>query len=186
VLDVARRVLIEDGLEQFVLRHIAARAEMKLGNLQYYFATRDDLLEAVIRAEFDRDLATFRRDVVDRARPSDKLADVASTLVEHWSTGAGKVFLVLWLLAQCNERFARLKAEIYDTFHAELSAMLGRIDRHAGDEEVAVRARLITALLDGIAVQNIAVTKDDETASSELLARGTSLVSAIATGTAPT
>jgi AcrR family transcriptional regulator len=116
VLDVAREVLINDGLDQFVMRHIAQRAEIQLGNLQYYFASRDDLLKAVIRAEFDRDLATLRRAIATPAGPADGLADVARGLVENWCTGGSSVFMALALLAYHHERFTRLNAEIYETF----------------------------------------------------------------------
>ena len=54
ILACARTLLVEDGYDGFVLREVAARVGVTLGNLQYYFATRDDLLEAVIRAEFGR------------------------------------------------------------------------------------------------------------------------------------
>ena len=52
ILAVARRVLVGGGYDRFVLRESAGRVGVMLGNLQYYYATRDDLLEAVIRAEF--------------------------------------------------------------------------------------------------------------------------------------
>ncbi|QNE21041.1 TetR/AcrR family transcriptional regulator [Kribbella qitaiheensis] len=71
VLRVARDVLVKEGYDQFVLRRVAAAAEMKLGNLQYYFATRDDLLEAVIRAQFEPDLTALR---VATDLPDDDLA----------------------------------------------------------------------------------------------------------------
>lgn len=184
VLDAARAVLINDGLERFVLRDIAARSGITLGNLQYYFATRDDLLEAVIRAEFDRDLATFGRLVADRTAPTDELADISRGLVENWCTGGGSVFAALSLLAYHDERFARLNAEIYATFYAELGDLIRRIDPRASDEEVGARVLLVTSLLDGVALQTHAAVRDDA-ACGNLLARATALVGAIATGAAP-
>jgi len=60
ILATARDTLATRGLEGFVMREIAKRAVMQLGNLQYYFPTRGDLLEAVIRTEFEHNLATIR------------------------------------------------------------------------------------------------------------------------------
>ena len=182
VLDVARDVLINDGLDQFVMRHIAERAGMKLGNLQYYFATRDELLDAVIRAEFDRDLATLRRAIVATAEPAHELAEVARRLVENWCTGGSNVFMTLALLAYHHQRFARLNAEIYETFYAELGSLIRRIDPTADDREVTARAHLITSLLDGVSVQTHAALDHDDAACRQLLARATTLVSAIAMG----
>ena len=60
ILATAREILADSGLERFAMREIAKRADMGLGNLQYYFPTRDDLLEAVIEVEFEYNLETMR------------------------------------------------------------------------------------------------------------------------------
>jgi AcrR family transcriptional regulator len=184
VLDAARAVLVGDGLERFVMREIAARSGITLGNLQYYFATRDDLLEAVIRAEFDRDLSTFRRTVADRSQPVEELAGISRGLVENWCTGGGSVFAALSLLAYHNERFARLGAEIYRAFYAELGHLMRRIDPGASDEELTARVLLVTSVLDGVAMQTHAAVRD-EAACNHLLANATALVGAIASGATP-
>jgi AcrR family transcriptional regulator len=184
VLDAARAVLVAEGLERFVLREIAARSGITLGNLQYYFATRDDLLEAVIRAEFDRDLATFRRSIGGRSTPADELADISRQLVANWCTGGGSVFAAMTLLAYHDERFARLNAEIYEAFYAELGDLIGRIDPRADAAQVTTRVLLVTSLLDGVAMQTHAAVRDED-ACINLLADASALVGAIATGAAP-
>jgi AcrR family transcriptional regulator len=50
ILSVARKLLIEEGYNRFVLREIAAQSGITIGNLQYYFRTRELLLEAVTRS----------------------------------------------------------------------------------------------------------------------------------------
>jgi AcrR family transcriptional regulator len=184
VLHAARAVLVDDGLERFVMREIAARSGITLGNLQYYFATRDDLLEAVIRAEFDRDLSTFRRSVADPTQPADELTGISRSLVENWCTGGGSVFAALSLLAYHSERFAHLGAEIYGAFYAELGHVIRRIDPRAGDEELTARVMLVTSVLDGVAMQTHAAVRDDA-ACNTLLANATALVGAIASGATP-
>jgi AcrR family transcriptional regulator len=184
VLDAARAVLVTEGLERFVVREIATRSGVSLGNLQYYFATRDDLLEAVIRAEFDRDLAAFRRSLADQSAPAEELADISRQLVENWCTGGGSVFAALSLLAYHDDRFARLNAEIYETFYGELGALIRRIDPGAPDDAVATRVLLVTSLLDGVAMQTHAAVRDDA-ACNRLMADASALVGAIATGESP-
>lgn len=178
LVDLARTVLVEEGLDRFVLRDIAARAGMTVGNLQYYFPTRDDLLIAVIRAEFDRDLATVRGVV---AGTDGSLADVAHRLVHGWCDGGSSIFTALSLLAFHHERFRRLNREIYETFYAELGAVIRAADPDAADGEIADRARLVTALLDGVALQIHAAVTDVRTCD-ELLRRATTQVVAIARG----
>ena len=172
VLAVARELLVEEGFDQFVLRRVAAKAEMKLGNLQYYFATRDDLLEALIRAEFEHDLAAVRR-----ATTIDGLTESARALVRNWTTGAGAVFGTMSLLAYHDARFRRLNHEIYEAFYRELGVLIRRVTPGLSDQEIRMRARLITSVLDGVAMQIHA----GATNRTELTKRATALVTSIAT-----
>jgi AcrR family transcriptional regulator len=181
VLDAARAVLVEDGLDRFVLREIAARVGITLGNLQYYFATRDDLLEAVIRGEFDRDLAAFCDEFAAPSTPAAQLGDICRRLVENWCTGGGSVFAALSLLAYHHDRFARLNTEIYASFYAEVGALLRRIDPGASASEVAERTALVTSVLDGVAMQVHAGAFGGMTCD-DLLDCASALVGTIATG----
>lgn len=191
LVGLARSVLVDEGLDRFVLRDIAARAGMTVGNLQYYFPTRDDLLTAVVEAEFDRDLAAIRSAVAGMGTDTDTgaggsgLAAIAERLVCNWCDGGSSVFTALSLLAFHHERFRLLNREIYTTFYAELGSVIRAADPGAGDDEVAARARLITALLDGVAIQiHAAVAEAD--ACEDLLARATTHLVTLATGPTPT
>jgi AcrR family transcriptional regulator len=183
VLELARTVLVEEGLERFVLRDIAARCGMRVGNLQYYFATREDLLEEVIRAEFDRDLAVVRGIVGDAdERPAaERLPSIAAGLLDNWCSGGSSVFTALSLLAFHHERFAQLAGHIYATLYAEIGVLLRSIDHSATDSEIATRATLITAVLDGVAMQVHTALRDDTTCT-DLIGRATSLIESIARG----
>ncbi|TCC06266.1 TetR/AcrR family transcriptional regulator [Kribbella soli] len=174
VLAVARGLLVEDGFDQFVLRRVAAKAGMKLGNLQYYFATRDDLLEALIRAEFEHDLAAVRR-----ATTLDGLAEAAHELVRNWTTGAGSIFGTMSLLAYHDARFRRLNHEIYEAFYRELGVLIRQVSPGLTDQEIRMRARLITSVLDGVAMQIHAGAAN----RTELVRRAATLLTTIATDT---
>jgi len=183
VLALARTGLVEEGLERFVLREIAARAGMSVGNLQYYFPTREDLLEEVIRAEFDRDLVVVRDLLGDAGprSPADRLPSIAAGLLDNWCSGGSSVFTALSLLAFHHPRFAALARQIYGTFYAEIGALVRSIDPEASDDEVAARAVLITAVLDGVAMQEHPALCD-EAACDDLLVRATALLESIARG----
>lgn len=176
VLATARELLVEEGFDQFVLRRVAAKAEMKLGNLQYYFATRDDLLEAVIRAEFDRDLDALR--LATTVESAEGLKTAARALVRNWTTGAGSVFGTMSLLAYHHARFRELNREIYETFYRELGVLVRQVTPALREAEIAARARLITSVLDGVAMQIHA----GATGRRELTNRAADLVVTIASG----
>jgi AcrR family transcriptional regulator len=61
ILDVAKKMLLENGPHAFVLRDVAERLGITHGNLQYYFRTRHDLLVGI----FDQELAKYTEGVKD-------------------------------------------------------------------------------------------------------------------------
>jgi TetR/AcrR family transcriptional regulator, transcriptional repressor for nem operon len=67
----ARRVLHEQGIERTTLADIAAAADVPVGNIYYYFKTKDDLVAAVIAAhaqEIRATLAALERHRTPKAR----------------------------------------------------------------------------------------------------------------------
>src|SRR6201992_2048215 len=44
----ARELLMTEGYAQFSMRNVAARAGLHLANVQYYYKTREDLVEALV------------------------------------------------------------------------------------------------------------------------------------------
>jgi AcrR family transcriptional regulator len=150
ILALARAALIEEGLERFSVRRIAERGGMTIGNLQHYFATRDDLIECLVREEFEGDLAAFGR---GEGTPEDELGDLIERLSSRWSSGGSSVYEPLFLLALHEPRFAALRTEIYERFYADLAGLVREIDPDASPAECRFRAMLITGLIDGVAAQ---------------------------------
>lgn len=72
LIEGARRVLHEQGIQATTLADIAEAADVPVGNVYYYFKTKDELVEAVIDANADhirKVLAAFgRRHRTPRAR----------------------------------------------------------------------------------------------------------------------
>ena len=71
LVDGARQVLHAQGVEASTLADIAAAADVPLGNVYYYFKTKDDLVEAVIAAhvdEIEKRLAALEHHRTPKAR----------------------------------------------------------------------------------------------------------------------
>jgi TetR/AcrR family transcriptional regulator, transcriptional repressor for nem operon len=71
LVEGARRVLHEQGVEATTIADIAAAADVPVGNVYYYFKTKDELIEAAIDAHADHIqtvLAEFERHRTPRAR----------------------------------------------------------------------------------------------------------------------
>ena len=153
ILAVARQLLVEEGYDRFVLREIAARTGMKLGNLQYYFRTREVLLEAVTRAESADDLQLLEA-ILGNGHPGEaQLRELTRTLLRKWSGDGGKVYAVALFLAQSQSVFRTTQREMYQQFYEHLILVLKNLQPKAHRSTLLDRARLISALLDGALLQ---------------------------------
>lgn len=149
IIGIARDLLVTGGYESLVMRDIAARANMKLGNLQYYFPTRDAVLEAVIRAEAAEDLRVLASAMASERRPERQLRRFCATIIDRWRGDSGRIFSIMLFLAQQNPAFTAMYREIYDDFYRALTSILAELDPDASKTVLRNRAMLITALVDG-------------------------------------
>jgi AcrR family transcriptional regulator len=163
ILDVARHVLAEEGVDGFVLRGIAERAGVALGNLQYYFPTRVDLLAAVVGAELDGDL----RAIDDAAAgdgasgPEDVLAQIVRSLLLRWTGASHSIYLSAGAIALHDADTAAVVDAVWGAFYGAIETAVHAADPTAAGAEVRLRAVTITALLDGASLQRLSAVELD-------------------------
>lgn len=149
----ARRTLVADGYDAVVLRTIAERVDIKLGNLQYYFRTRDELLLEVIFEEARSDLDAIRS-IAEHGQPGiEALQKLVHTLVNKWRSDSGIVFTTLLFLSLHQQRFADAYREVYSEFYNAIERAIENAQPGHEAATYRVRARLLTALIDGAAMQ---------------------------------
>ena len=171
ILETARDTLATQGLEGFVMREIAKRADMQLGNLQYYFPTRGDLLEAVIRAEFEHNLATIRSLSENATSLKDYIDQLSDLLLQEYTGIGGNIWPVLTLLHLHNRRFRQLSEEIYQRHFDTLVDAMRRFGVSGSTAALSEKARLITAIIDGAALQAHAGTHSRKKGNWQSLCR---------------
>lgn len=153
IVRAARRQLIENGYEAFVMRELADMLDMKLGNLQYYFKTRDALILHVIEDEAQQDIATIEAAVEHSESPGQTFKRIVQELVIRWRGHSGVLFSTLSTLAMHNPAFKQLYQAIYQRFYAALESPLKQMNPALTEKEIRLRVRLITALIDGSPMQ---------------------------------
>jgi TetR/AcrR family transcriptional regulator, transcriptional repressor for nem operon len=80
--------LHEQGVERTTLAHIAAAADVPLGNVYYYFKTKDDLIAAVLDA-YDGDFAMLDTILSKHRTPKGRL----KALVQTWTSAKDRLAL---------------------------------------------------------------------------------------------
>jgi AcrR family transcriptional regulator len=181
ILEVARHVLAEEGVDGFVLRGIAERAGVALGNLQYYFPTRVDLLDAVVRAELDGDLRAMD-DAAAGAGASDLddvLARIVRSLLLRWTGASHSIYLSAGAIALHDADTAAVVDAVWGAFYGAIETAVRAADPTAAATEVRLRGAMITALLDGASLQRLSAVDLDP---DDLVERICQQVVAIARG----
>lgn len=149
----ARRVLIEEGYDALVLRQVAAAVGIQLGNLQYYFPSRESLLLEILLAEARSDLETLRALVERDCAPEERLRELVRVFVSRWRGESGLVHTTMSFVSKHNPALRKAYREYYAAFYAELQRALEAADPGHPPQVYATRARLLNAVMDGAARQ---------------------------------
>ncbi|GMT99582.1 hypothetical protein KH5H1_37010 [Corallococcus caeni] len=154
ILDATLEVLAEDGYAGLSLRAVAQRAEVSLGNLQYYFPTKQD----VVRALLARYLAQALQRVRERMEgggeePARRLGLAVDAILEDQdSAHACQFFAELWAMAARDAMVADALAVFYAGYRAGVVELLRELDPELSPARRERRAALLVALFEGLSL----------------------------------
>jgi AcrR family transcriptional regulator len=138
---------------------------MTIGNLQYYFSTRELLLEAVTRTALSDDLETLEAISENGGQGKARLRDLGSVLISKWLGDSGKIYSAVSSLSHSQPAFRSMLGELYLQLYEYLIPLLKELQPRAHRQTLLDKARLITALLDGAVIQlrnEVVTTSSDE------------------------
>ena len=93
ILDAAREVFMEAGYGGFTMRRIAARAGITIGNLNYYYRTKEDLLQDLLEYVINDYLVEFeRRRLIAGHSPEKQLLAVLKFWIDDLGTQETTIF----------------------------------------------------------------------------------------------
>ena len=153
IIDAAAALLIEKGYDGLIIREVAARAQTRLGNVHYYFPTKQLLLLAIFDQESNA-YAQMLQDAVSAAGTRKKkiVAIVDASLLE-----LGKPKQKLWRtlvgIAQHDPDALQILRRENELFHKAVAAELRKIEPRLTGQKAKRIARIIWAMLDGYAIQ---------------------------------
>ena len=154
ILRAALSLMIEQGFRAMSMRRIAAECGMKLGNLTYYFPTREDLVralfEAVIRSyeiEFDTILHE------EEATPEQRLADLCTLILDDIrSKKTTRFFPELWSLANYDPFIAERVNDLYARARVALDSAVADINPGLSPARREMLVLWISASMEGLTV----------------------------------
>jgi AcrR family transcriptional regulator len=148
------RLVASKGFAGVTLRDVAAEVGVVHGLIRHYFASRDDLVAAAFDFAVTSELASDRA-LLDGLEPVAALAGwLAATPEDHY-----RVWIDAWSEAPRTPALAAALDRHHRDCESILAAVIERVvDAGLGaSADPAADARLLTAVADGVAVQNHAV-----------------------------
>jgi AcrR family transcriptional regulator len=154
ILEVALQVLAEHGHGELTLREVARGAGMRLSNLQYYYPSRDHLLNDLLRFIFENYTRKLEEIASDASlSPRQRLSATVDYLVEDNKTSrTNLIFFEIWSLAQRNPYAAELLDRRYTEYCRHLEGMIAAISPDMPAEKRVQRAALIAFQIEGLMV----------------------------------
>ncbi|MDO9002395.1 MAG: TetR/AcrR family transcriptional regulator [Aquabacterium sp.] len=147
ILHAATQQLIEAGYAGFSTRQVAERLGLRLSNVQYYFPTREALLEALLAGVLADALAEFGRHPAEH-----DLASLVRFVLAGQTPQACRLFLELWALAARDAGARSAMDGFYLAYRKEIEQAVAKVAPGIGGAERARRAALIMALLEGVSL----------------------------------
>jgi AcrR family transcriptional regulator len=154
ILQAAQRVLVEKGFSGLTLRAIAAESGENSAMVQYYFGNKEGLVKAMIDSVF-RDDQQDAAAAMSTVSSDDRLPRFVDGLRTISLSRSFRVFFDMLPYALRNEGLRSRMARAYDSYRQIKRDWLRGEDEPAPPEEEALAgvAELMTAVVDGLAIQ---------------------------------
>ncbi|TCW83911.1 TetR/AcrR family transcriptional regulator [Burkholderia sp. SRS-46] len=154
IILAAQQTFREDGYAAFAARSVAARVGITLGNLQYYFRTKGELLSAALMAYVSQKINDY---TTIANQPGMSAQRRCSALVERIffdinETDLPKFLFEIWAFAQQEPYAAELVDDMYTEHRSTFAKLLSEIHPTLTHEECLARASVIVVQMAGIMI----------------------------------
>lgn len=154
ILLAAHTVLVRDGYQRLTMRAIARETDMTIGNLNYYYSSKSDLLRDLIEHVIAQYLADFEeiREESDRA-PEAQLKALLQFIVEDIGTKETTHFFPeLWALSNHDEAASESMHALYRKARQVFEGLIAEINPGLTKSQVRKLSLIVSASLEGLTV----------------------------------
>lgn len=154
ILRAALGILIDEGYQAMSMRRVASACGLKMGNLTYHFASREDLvrelLDAVIRSyevEFDAIMH------MPGIPPEERLSEICRMVLEDIRTKkTTHLFPELWALSNHDNFVLDRVQELYERARKSLNDVVAEMRPDLNAEQRSAMVLFISASMEGLTV----------------------------------
>jgi AcrR family transcriptional regulator len=150
ILDSAIALLIDHGYHNLSMRKVAGHAGVRLGNLQHYYPTRDDLVKAMLDRMIEGYLARFEK--IRRRDDEPELefrAIVESVMLDLGKRRTTVFFPELWSLSNHEPHVTQYMDQMYGKYRQVLGGAIARMNPALSPTQVHRLALFVSASVEG-------------------------------------
>ena len=154
ILEAALDVLLDEGYQALTMRRIARACGITVGNVTYYYKTKDDLLRDLTAGVLEGYLTVFKNISEDESRSlEDRFVAVIRLLLEDITTKKTTHFFPeLWALANHDPFIAERVNELYVGARSVFNNLIPRLNPSLSAEECELVALFVSASIEGMTV----------------------------------
>lgn len=149
ILKTAEKLLIDGGYNNFSMRKVAIKSGISLGNLQYYFPSKNKLLEALLDHVIDNYLDIF---LLFRKQysPKEQLIKILTTvLLDIKAEFTTMFFPELWSMANHDVHVSKVMDDMYGKYREIVTNVIIDINPNLTNCQAKRLSIFITASLEG-------------------------------------
>lgn len=154
ILEAALDVLLDHGYQALTMRRIAKACGITVGNVTYYYKSKDDLIRDLIAGVLAGYMDTFDHIARDTARSAeDRFVAVIRLLLEDITTKKTTHFFPeLWALSNHDPFIAEQVNEIYIMARSVFNLLIPDLNPELNDDERELVALFVSASIEGMTV----------------------------------
>ncbi len=152
IIDAAKRRLLLLGVDGLVLRDIAVDLGITHGNLQYYFATKASLVEAIFDEEIAKYTDTMKTALGATTTQKGRLSALLDSSLDLLSIDDVRLWHILFGIAHQNPELAVILKRENERYEATLAEEFGQIFPEMTAERRIHVAKIIRMLIDGLGI----------------------------------
>lgn len=146
----AEKMLIAEGAAALTMRRLAERCGMALGNLQYYFPSKSDLVAALVESIYER----HQRLLAERADMSTDPRQAMEALLRYMLDDICKpegsaLFWELWVLAARDRVANRAMTKFYRAEQGAIERAIAQLNPKLPAHLARLRAKAIVGMMEG-------------------------------------
>jgi len=151
IIEVARKLMIDEGLSAVTMRRVARESGISPGNLHYHFSNYGLMLGALLDAVLEPYLIKFEAlKAESQGNPVTAMTAVLEYVLNDLANKETTMFFPeLWVLANRNDKAEQQMGKLYDTYMSVLIGLIHNIRPDLNKKRTKEIALFICASIEG-------------------------------------